>query len=100
MRSKLVDRIPDHTELTEADLNRRHIEHRLSSRARLDINTDDIARMVAEFAASRGIHQMQARLRGSFPPLSGVIAMRTYVTTIGMIVGLLAVWVVLMPFVA
>ena len=55
MRSKLVDRIPDHTELTEAELDRRHIEHRLSSRARLDINTDDIARMVAEFSASRCI---------------------------------------------
>lgn len=55
MRSRIVDRIPDHTELTEAQLERRHIEHRLSSRARLDINTDDIARMVAEFAASRGI---------------------------------------------
>ena len=55
MRSKLVHRIPDHTELTEAELDRRHVEHRLSSRARLDINTDDIARMVAEFAASRGI---------------------------------------------
>jgi len=55
MRSKLVHRIPDHTELTKAELDRQHIEHRLSSKARLDINTDDIARMVTEFAASRGI---------------------------------------------
>jgi hypothetical protein len=55
MRRKLVHRIPDHTVITEAELDRQHIEHRLSSKARLDTNTDDIARMVAEFAASRGI---------------------------------------------
>jgi hypothetical protein len=42
-------------ESTEAELDRRHIEYRLSSRARLDVSTDEIARMVAEFAASRGI---------------------------------------------
>lgn len=55
MRRKLVYRMPDDAELTEAELNRRHTAHRLSSRARLDISIDDTARMVAEFAATRGI---------------------------------------------
>ena len=55
MRKKFAYRLPDDTELTEAELDRRHTEHRLSSRARLDISIDDTARMVAEFSAKRGI---------------------------------------------
>jgi hypothetical protein len=43
---------------------------------------------------------MQTRLRRSLTPLSGVISMQAYVTTIALIVGLMAVWVVLTPFVA
>jgi hypothetical protein len=48
MREKLVVRVSDNLEFTDAEL-------RLSSRTRLDINGEDIARMVTEFAASRGI---------------------------------------------
>lgn len=55
MRGKLVVRNSDDPEFTEAELDRRHIERRLSGRARLDISADDIARMVTEFAAARGI---------------------------------------------
>jgi hypothetical protein len=55
MRGKSNVRISDDSEFTEAERDRRHIEHRLNSRARLHINADDIARMVTEFAASRGI---------------------------------------------
>ena len=55
MREKLVVRVSDNLEFTDAELDRRHTEQRLSSRTRLDINGEDIARMVTEFAASRGI---------------------------------------------
>ena len=55
MREKPVHRVSDDPEFNEAELDRRHIERRLSSRARLEISADDIARMVAEFTATHGI---------------------------------------------
>jgi len=42
------------TECTAEELQQQHLEHRLSSRGRLQMSADDVARMVAEFAASRG----------------------------------------------
>ena len=100
MRSKLVDRIPDRTELTEAELDRRHMEHQLKQRGPFGHQHRRHSAYGGRVCCLARYHQMQTRLRGSLPPLSGVIAMRAYVTTIGMIVGLLAAWVVLTPFVA
>jgi len=57
MREKLVVRISDDSDFTEAESERRHTERRLNRRARLDIDGDEIARMVTEFSASRGITQ-------------------------------------------
>ena len=42
------------TECTAEELQQQHLEHRLSSRGRLQMSADDVSRMVAEFAASRG----------------------------------------------
>ena len=55
MGEKLVVRNSGDPEFAEAELDRRQIERRLSARARLDISTNEVARMVAEFSASRGI---------------------------------------------
>jgi len=55
MRGKLAVRISNDPEFTEAALNRQHVDHRLTKRARLAISTNDVARMVAEFDASHGI---------------------------------------------
>ena len=44
----------DQTGCTAEELQQQHLEHRLSSRGRLQMSADDVARMVAEFAASRG----------------------------------------------
>ena len=55
MRRRPAVRTFEDAEFTDAELDRRHIELRIRSRARLDISADDVARMVAEFAASRGI---------------------------------------------
>ena len=56
MRIKLSARslVGDQKEFTAEELQQQHLEHRLSTRARLQMNADDVARMVAEFAASRG----------------------------------------------
>ena len=39
---------------TDEELQQQRIEHRLHSKARLQISEDDVARMVAAFAASNG----------------------------------------------
>lgn len=57
MRRKLVVCTSDDPEFTASELDRLHIEHRVSSQARLRLGSDDMARMVAEFAESRGITQ-------------------------------------------
>ena len=44
----------DQTGCTAEELQQQHLEHRLSSRGRLQMSADDVSRMVAEFAASRG----------------------------------------------
>jgi hypothetical protein len=38
----------------DEELRQQQIEHRLRSKARLQISNDDVARMVAAFAASNG----------------------------------------------
>jgi hypothetical protein len=42
------------TECIAEELQQQHLEHHLSSRGRLQMSADDVARMVAKFAASRG----------------------------------------------
>jgi hypothetical protein len=56
MRIKLSAKLlaGDKTECTAEELQQQHLEHRLSSRGRLQMSADDVSRMVAEFAASRG----------------------------------------------
>jgi hypothetical protein len=56
MRIKLSARLltGDQTEFTEEQLQQQQLEHRLRSRARLRMSDDDVARMITEFAASRG----------------------------------------------
>ena len=44
----------DQTECTAEELQQQQLEDRLNTRARLQMSADDVARMVAEFAASRG----------------------------------------------
>ena len=55
MRRKFGIRSSNSPEFTETELDRLHTEYRLSSQARLQIGSNDVARMVAEFAASRGV---------------------------------------------
>jgi hypothetical protein len=56
MRVKLSTRLftGNKTDCTDGELQQQHLEHRLNTRARLRVSTEDVARMVSEFAVSRG----------------------------------------------
>jgi hypothetical protein len=54
MRGKLSNGILSGDQTPDEELRRQQIEHRLRSKAKLQITEDDVARMVAAFATSNG----------------------------------------------